>query len=114
MHRRSLPFPALDLTRFAGTWYEIARLPDKAEKHCVRDAVVLYALADKPHRLQVVNSCVTRDGSTEIRNASARTANKKVADGRLKVSSTFPFSTKQWVPLCGRGVSVGDRRKPQP
>ena len=93
--------PQLDLNRFTGTWYEVARLPSKPEKHCIGTPLALYALGDKPGRLQVVNSCPIKDGSTSIRNASGKVANKS-GDGKLKVSYTFPFSTKQWVLATGQ------------
>jgi apolipoprotein D and lipocalin family protein len=88
--------PNLDLNRYMGIWYEVGRLPNKHEKQCVSDAIVLFALADKPHRFQVVNSCVGRDGHSNIRNANGKPADK-TGDGKLKVSYTWPFSAKYWV-----------------
>ncbi len=93
--------PKLDLNRFTGTWYEVARLPSKSEKHCIGMPLALYALGDKPGHLQVVNSCPIKDGSTSIRNASGKVANK-TGDGKLKVSYTFPFSSPQWVLATGQ------------
>ena len=86
----------LDLNRYMGTWYEIARLPDKAQKNCVSNGIILFALADKANRFQVVNSCQAKDGYTNVRNASGKPANKS-GDGKLKVSYTWPFSQKYWV-----------------
>jgi apolipoprotein D and lipocalin family protein len=86
---------ALDLNRFTGTWFEVARLPDKAEKKCVANAIVLYALADKKQRFQVVSSCQVKDGTKDVRNQNGKM--DKLGDGRLKVSTIWPFSTKQWV-----------------
>jgi apolipoprotein D and lipocalin family protein len=92
--------PQLDLDRLMGTWYEIARLPTKAEKHCVSDAMVLYAVGDKPHQFQVVNSCQIKNGSTDPRNATGKVADK-LGGGRLKISYLFPFSSKYWVLAMG-------------
>jgi len=88
--------PALDLNRYTGTWYEVARYPNKAEKHCVSDAVMLYALADKAKKFQVVSSCATKDGYRNVRNGNGKRADKS-EDGRLKVSYSWPFSSKYWV-----------------
>ena len=41
--QRAAPVPHLDISQFTGTWYQIARLPDKPEKKCVSDGMVLYA-----------------------------------------------------------------------
>ena len=94
--------PSLDLNRFTGTWYEVARLPAKSEKKCIGTPIALYALGDKPRRIQVVNSCPVKDGSTNLRNANGKTANKS-GDGKLKVTYTWPFAQKQWVLATGTG-----------
>ena len=88
--------PKLDINQLTGTWYEIQRLPDKPEKHCVTNAIVLYARSDKAHQLQVVNSCLGKDGYTHIRNANGKPAKKNIEDGRLKLTYVFPFSDKYW------------------
>lgn len=90
------PVPALDLTKFTGTWYEIARLPNKAEKKCVGDALALYALEDKPGQFSVVNSCSLKDGTPQVRNDSGKQA-KNATDGRLQISYFVFFSHKLWV-----------------
>ncbi len=90
------PAPHLDLTRLAGVWFELAHLPNKAQKQCVHDATTLYALGDKPGRIQVVKACVLADGTSDARNSSGRTADKS-SDGKLKVPYYFFFSKKYWV-----------------
>ena len=34
----------VDLQRYAGTWYEIARLPNRFQRACVSDVTATYAL----------------------------------------------------------------------
>lgn len=92
--------PKLDLNDFTGTWYEIARLPNKREKRCLGNAFALIATGDKPRQLQLVNSCITKNGFPNVRNGSIR-AQDKSGDGRLKVSYLWPFSTKFWVLALG-------------
>ncbi len=94
--QNAVAVPQLDFMRFSGTWYEVARLPTKAEKKCSGMPLALYARGDKADHLQVVNSCPAKDGSTEIRNANGKYADK-AGDGKLKVTYLFPFATKQWV-----------------
>ena len=84
--------PQLDLQRFAGGWYEVQRLPDKAEKHCVADAMQIYSIGDKPGRFQIVDSCILKDGEASIRNASGRV--DKAGGGHLKLGFLFPFTSK--------------------
>lgn len=92
--------PSVDLNRFTGTWYEIARLPTKQEKKCIADVVDVLALGDKANQLQVVNSCKTNKGYTQIRNASAK-ALKNSGNAKLKVTYLWPFSEKHWVLALG-------------
>ncbi len=89
--------PKLDLTRMATTWYEIAHSPDKAEKKCVRDGLVLFASGEKVGRLEEVASCVYKNGFANVQNISLRLKDKKVMDGRLQTSFLFLFHRKQWV-----------------
>lgn len=96
--------PQLDLNQFTGTWYEIARYPNKRQKHCTGDAFELITPAFKPKRLLIVTSCLTANGFTEVRNATAKSQDKS-GSGRLKVSYTWPFSTKYWVLALGPDYS---------
>ena len=88
--------PKLDLNQYMGTWYEIARLPTKAEKKCVSDVLVLYALGDKPNSFQMGTSCHLKNGASDVRDADGKRY-KKSDDGRLKLTRLVLFSTKYWV-----------------
>ena len=94
------PVPRLDLKQFSGTWYEIARYPLKREKTCIGDAFNLIAAGDKPNRLLLVASCKTRTTYPNVRNANLRSQDKS-GDGKLKLSFTWPFSSKYWVLALG-------------
>ena len=50
------PVPAVDLTRYAGRWYEIARYPNSFERGCA-GVTADYALRDDG-RVSVTNTCV--------------------------------------------------------
>ena len=90
------PVPKLDLEKFTGTWYEVAHLPSKREKICVRNAVTLIAQGDKPRQLQFVDACQQKAGYIEARNESARPENK-TGDGRMKMRRLVILSRKYWV-----------------
>lgn len=54
----------LDLPRYRGTWYEIAKFPNRFQKKCTGFTKTTFStLADGT--LQVVNRCRTADGETE-------------------------------------------------
>jgi apolipoprotein D and lipocalin family protein len=54
---------ALDVPRYMGTWYEIAKFPNRFQAKCVANTRAQY-LAQTNGSLQVLNSCATADGNT--------------------------------------------------
>jgi apolipoprotein D and lipocalin family protein len=61
--------PAVDLTRYAGTWYEIARLPMWFQRHCVHSKAI-YALR-AGGTMGVHNECITAFGEVEAADGVA-------------------------------------------
>jgi apolipoprotein D and lipocalin family protein len=53
----------LDVPRYMGTWYEIAKFPNRFQAKCVANTRAQY-LAQTDGSVQVLNSCTTTDGST--------------------------------------------------
>jgi apolipoprotein D and lipocalin family protein len=53
----------LDVSRYMGTWYEIAKFPNRFQRNCVANTRAQY-LAQGNGTVQVLNSCTTADGST--------------------------------------------------
>lgn len=97
------PLPALtafsavehvDWQRYAGQWYELARLPNSFQRKCASDVIAQYSVTPE-NNLQVVNLCRRDDGATDSATGEAR----KVAgdQGRLKVR--FAPRWLSWVPL---------------
>src|SRR4029079_612769 len=76
------PVASVDLERYAGDWFEIARLPNWFERRCVADVTASYRLRPDG-RLDVVNRCRTRKGSLTARGV-ARVVDDR-SRGRLKV-----------------------------
>jgi apolipoprotein D and lipocalin family protein len=58
--------PVVDLDRYAGEWFEIARFPNRFQRECVGDVRATYTRRPDG-RVDVVNRCRTADGSTEAR-----------------------------------------------
>lgn len=76
--------PTVDLSRYAGLWYEVARLPNSFQEKCAGDVTAQYAPLGAG-RLKVVNRCRKQNGRMTEAEGVARLADKKGANSRLKV-----------------------------
>lgn len=94
--QRVTPVASLDASKFLGTWFEIARLPNSAEKKCAGDAFMMFAPDYKAGSFEVVDSCKRLDGTQEVRNLFGKRADAK-GDGRLKLVTIWPLTTKYWI-----------------
>lgn len=75
--------PALDLPRYLGEWYEIAKFPNRFQRKCVGFTKATYsALPDG--RVQVENRCRLADGGTDVAIGVARQIGN-ASSPRLKV-----------------------------
>ena len=75
---------SLDLSRYTGLWYEVARLPNSFEKKCVADVTAHYSRLLDGH-IQVVNTCRKADGQITEAKGVAKLADKNGLNSRLKV-----------------------------
>jgi apolipoprotein D and lipocalin family protein len=86
----------VDLARYAGRWYEIARLPNRFQEQCAGDVAATYTpRADG--RVAVVNECRRKDGQLVRVEGVARRADDKGPASRLKVR--FAPAWLSFVPL---------------
>ena len=76
--------PSVDLVRYAGRWYEIARFPNRFQDKCACCVSATYTLLPDT-RVSVVNECRTRDGALTRAEGVARRAEANGPDSRLKV-----------------------------
>ncbi len=89
------PVPAVDLNRYAGTWYEIARLSNKFQKQCIGDVTATYTLLDDG-QIKVVNRCRKEDGTFTEAEGRARRASNEGPNTRLKVRFAPAFLSFLW------------------
>ena len=75
---------SVDLTRYAGRWYEVARFPNRFQDQCTGDVVVHYALRTDG-RIDVVNRCRTSAGNVDEARAIGRKAGDQQSSARLEV-----------------------------
>jgi apolipoprotein D and lipocalin family protein len=74
----------VELDRYAGLWYEISRIPNSFQRSCVDDTTARYSLrADG--RLNVINRCLTADGSVDEARGVARVVDPNT-NAKLEVS----------------------------
>jgi len=86
----------VDLDRYSGRWYEIARYPNSFERGCVGVTADYTPRADG--RIQVVNTCFesSLDGPSREIRGSARVADK-TTNAKLKVTFFWPFEADYWI-----------------
>ena len=77
------PVTSVDLDRYLGRWYEIARVPNRFQKTCTGNVVVYYTKRDDG-RIDVRNTCRTAEGGIEARGV-ARRADKDGPSSVLEV-----------------------------
>ncbi len=75
---------SVDLNRYVGKWYEIARLPNFFQKQCAMNTTATYTLL-KDGDIEVVNKCTKSDGSVSVARGIAEVVDRKT-DAKLKVS----------------------------
>jgi apolipoprotein D and lipocalin family protein len=74
----------LDLRRYMGRWYEIARLPYFTQRRCVGDVYAEYRLGDDG-MIYVTNRCLHQDGGIGEAKGLARVADAR-SNARLQIS----------------------------
>lgn len=60
---------AVDLDRYLGEWYEIARFPNRFQRSCTGDVRATYAKRSDG-RIDVINRCRTAEGANEARGVA--------------------------------------------
>jgi apolipoprotein D and lipocalin family protein len=102
--------PDVDLKRYAGTWYEIARLPNSFERN-LKCITATYTLRDDG-KITVLNK--GRKIKDPLKTSSAKGVAwlpDKNIPGKLKVQFFWPFSGDYWILYLDkeyRYVLVGD------
>jgi apolipoprotein D and lipocalin family protein len=62
---------SLDVNRYIGRWYEIAKFPNRFQKQCASDTTADYGLREDG-RIRVLNRCRKADGSEDAVEGVAR------------------------------------------
>jgi len=83
--------PSVDLNKYSGTWYEIAKYPNKFQKNCVGNTTATYTLKGEG-KIEVLNRCLEKDGTTKAAKAAGK-VNDKQTNAKLKVRFAPGFTT---------------------
>jgi apolipoprotein D and lipocalin family protein len=84
----------VDLARYAGTWYEIARLPASFEEGC--SCVTATYLQQKDH-ITVLNRCLRGNPPKETLAKGKAWPVKDSNNSKLKVQFFWPFKGNYWI-----------------
>jgi len=85
----------VDLTRYVGRWYEIARYSTRFEKDCASDVTATYTQLSGG-KIEVLNECRKADGSVKRSKGTAVVVDNKT-NAKLKVTFFWPFSGNYWI-----------------
>ena len=84
----------VDLNKYAGQWYEIARYPNKFQDQCVGNTTATYTLkGDK--KIEVLNRCLKKDGTVNDAKGEAKVVDRST-NAKLEVRFAPGFLT--WLP----------------
>jgi len=84
----------VDLRRYAGTWYEIARLPEPHEEACRDQPRITYT--PRGPWVEVLNRCRDADG---VERRTRGVAKVEPHSGNAKLQVTFAPPLLQWLPM---------------
>lgn len=94
--------PYLDLQRYQGKWFEIARIQNNFQRNCLGNVTANYKVLENGE-LEVINSCMETDGATNIATGRGKIKDAKT-NAKLKVSFfdlfgkyVFVFGGDYWV-----------------
>ncbi len=90
----------VDLKKYAGLWYEIAKIPNSFQDHCAYGTTAEYKL-EKDGSIQVINKCYDENGEPDIADGVANIVDKKT-NSKLEVSFVSflgirPFWGDYWI-----------------
>ncbi len=78
------PVDTVDLDRYAGRWYEVARFPNSFQEDCTAETMAEYERLSNG-QIRVVNTCRQADGTVKRAEGRAKLADRDGPTSKLKV-----------------------------
>jgi apolipoprotein D and lipocalin family protein len=85
----------VELNKYVGRWYEIARYPNRFQKQCTGDTTANYSVLDDG-KIQVLNACRKQDGKIDQAKGKAKIVDRET-NAKLKVTFFWPFYGDYWI-----------------
>lgn len=111
--------PNVDLKRYSGKWFEIARYPNKFQKKCVGNTTATYDIMANG-KISVLNECLKKDGEMLDAKGEARVADKQT-NSKLEVRFAPKFLSfipqvwgDYWIIYLDdqyQNVAIGDKKR---
>lgn len=86
---------SVDLNRYVGKWYEIARYPNRFQKKCAGNVTANYKIKENGN-IEVVNACQKESGEMMTATGKAKIVDK-TTNAKLKVSFFWIFYGAYWI-----------------
>ena len=80
--------PKVDLNRYMGTWYEVAKIPNTFQKSCIKDITANYSLLAN-NQVKGVNSCRKANGQLFQMGVQGRIKDGTNAKLAFKITSSW-------------------------
>lgn len=90
----------VDLNKYVGLWYEIAKIPNSFQDQCAYGTTAEYRI-DEDGDIVVTNSCYDKDGKPDVADGLAKVVDKN-SNAKLEVSFVSflgirPFWGDYWI-----------------
>lgn len=85
----------VNLQRYMGTWYEIARYPNRFQRKCKSNVTADYSFA-LTGNIRVENSCITETGKTLVSVGTAKVTDEKT-NAKLRVTFLGPLGSDYYI-----------------
>jgi apolipoprotein D and lipocalin family protein len=90
----------VDLDKYVGLWYEVAKIPNSFQDHCAYGTTAEYKI-DEDGDIIVTNSCYDEEGTLDVTEGLAKVVDKK-SNAKLEVSFVSflgirPFWGDYWI-----------------
>jgi apolipoprotein D and lipocalin family protein len=86
----------VDLQRYSGKWFEIARFPHKFQRECVGNTTTTFNTMTDNGQLEILNSCLQKNGKVDQLKGQAKIVDSST-NSKMKFSSSKFSNDSYWV-----------------